>query len=84
MEENNFSNNVIQSFSGAITVGNANLTGLSFTTTGDYAATDLVNFKLYYTTTNTFATTNLLQTIASPAVAGVQTFIRKQSSLTSS
>lgn len=67
-------NTVIQAFSGAITVGNGNLTDVSFTTTGNYAAADISNFKLYYTTANTFATTTLVATIASPAVAGLQTF----------
>ncbi len=68
------SNVVIQGFTLAVTSGNGNLTDISFTTTGSYAAADLTDFKLYYTTTSTFATTNLLATIAAPAVAGLQTF----------
>lgn len=52
---------------------NTCFTGFNFVTTGTYAASDITNFKLYYTTTNTFATTNLLSTISSPSVAGIQT-----------
>ncbi|MBI3414065.1 MAG: HYR domain-containing protein, partial [Verrucomicrobia bacterium] len=49
------------------------VSGVSFTTTGTYAAADLVNFRLYFTTTATFSTVNLLATI-SPTAAGLQTF----------
>ncbi len=45
-----------------------------FTTTGTYAASDISNFKLYYTTTNSFSTANLLATNSSPTSAGTQTF----------
>ncbi len=48
--------------------------GLGFTTTGTYAASDISNFKLYYTTTNSFSTANLLATNSSPTSAGTQTF----------
>lgn len=67
-------NVILQSFSLAVSGGTGNLTDVSFTSNGTYAASDLSNFKLYYTSTNSFATTNLLSTIASPAVAGLQTF----------
>jgi hypothetical protein len=50
------------------------LTGLTFVTTGTYAASEITNFKLYYTATNSFSTGTLLATISSPAVAGTQTF----------
>jgi len=58
--------------------GNAsggNVTGLTFPTTGTYAASEIVNFKLYCTsTTATFTSPTLLATISSPSVAGTQTF----------
>lgn len=54
--------------------GGGLLTNFSFVTTGSYLSTDISNFKLYYTTTSTFATTNLVATIAAPTTAGTQTF----------
>ncbi|HEY1871382.1 MAG TPA: hypothetical protein VGG71_10000, partial [Chitinophagaceae bacterium] len=51
-----------------------NLTAVSFVTTGTYAVSDILNFKLYITTTSTFSTTTLLKTITPVAVAGTQTF----------
>lgn len=50
------------------------ITGFTFVTSGTYAAAEISNFKLYYTTTNSFSSSTLLATIASPAVAGTQTF----------
>ncbi len=44
----------IQSFSGAITVGNGNLTNVQFTTTGSYAQADIVKYQLWYSASNTF------------------------------
>ncbi|HYR75689.1 MAG TPA: Calx-beta domain-containing protein [Pyrinomonadaceae bacterium] len=65
----------IHSFSLSGSGGGGTVTGLSFVTTGSYAAGDIVNFKLYYTdTTNSFSTTTLVATIASPTAAGTQTF----------
>lgn len=66
-------NQVIHSF--IVTgINNSTITAISFVTTGTYAAAEISNFKLYYTTNSTFATTNLLATIGSPAVAGPQSF----------
>ena len=50
------------------------ITGFEFTTTGTYLASDISNFKLYYTTGNTFTAPTLVATIAAPAAAGTQTF----------
>jgi hypothetical protein len=50
------SQNLIYSFSTAITVGDMTLTTVNFTTAaGTYVATDLVQYQLWYSTTNTFA-----------------------------
>lgn len=50
------------------------VSSFTFLTSGTYSAAEISNFKLYYTTTNSFSTSTLLATIASPAVAGTQTF----------
>ena len=62
--------------------GNANpdpITSISFTTNGNYSASEILNFKLYQTSTNAFSTSNLLSTLLSatttpPKTAGKQTF----------
>ena len=71
----------LETFSLAVSGGcNGNLTDVAFTTTGNYAVTtDVTDIKLYYTTSSTFATTNLLSTLnsaSSPSLttAGTQTF----------
>lgn len=56
------------------TSGGGTVTGLTFVTNGTYTASNISNFKLYYTTTSTFATTNLLATVSTPTSAGTQTF----------
>src|SRR6185312_12643835 len=63
----------IHSFSLAASSNPNNLASVSFTTSGNYFVSDIVNFKLYITTNNTFSTNNLLGTI-SPTTAGLQTF----------
>jgi gliding motility-associated-like protein len=51
------------------------VTGVTFSTTGTYnPSTDIGNFKLYYTTSPTFSTANLVSTISTPLAAGLQTF----------
>jgi fibronectin-binding autotransporter adhesin len=75
--KSNTTNVEIHGFS--LTVDNDNDCGdmiindLSFRTTGGYLASDITNFKLYYTTAPTFSTTNLLATNATPVIAGAQT-----------
>lgn len=68
----NTTNKPIHSFS--LQGDNSCITGLSFITTGNYASAEISNFKLYYTTTNTFSTSNLIATISSPTTAGTQSF----------
>jgi hypothetical protein len=43
-------------FATAITAANATLTSLSFTSAGTYVDTDILNFKLWYNTSNDFST----------------------------
>lgn len=49
-------------------------TDIRFTTTGTYTAPEILNYKLYYTTTNVFATTNYLVTVSSSTGVGVHAF----------
>ena len=49
------------------------VTAVDFTTSGTYLASDVANFKLYYSSTDNFATATLLATNNSPAAAGLQT-----------
>jgi len=58
----NATNQVFGSIALAVTTANATLNSITITTGGNYLTTDLVasSFKLYYTTTNTFATTTQL------------------------
>jgi hypothetical protein len=67
-------NETIHSFTLTGQNGGTTLTGLDFTTTGTYAASDVSNFKLYYTSNATFSTANLIATITSPTAAGTQSF----------
>jgi hypothetical protein len=58
----NATNQVFGSISLAVTTANTTLNSVAITTGGTYQTSDLVanSFKLYYTTTNTFATTTQL------------------------
>ncbi|MCU0321092.1 MAG: hypothetical protein MUE72_01675, partial [Chitinophagaceae bacterium] len=69
-------NNIIYNFQLAVTTENATLNSVSFTTTGTYTgSTDVENFKLYYNTTNNFATaTTIGSTLTSSLDAGTHTF----------
>jgi autotransporter-associated beta strand protein len=69
-------NNPIYEFDLAVTTANATLTGVTINTAGTYAATDITNFKCWYSADNVFSplTDQLLSTIATPAVAGPQVF----------
>jgi gliding motility-associated-like protein len=49
-------------------------TDISFVTTGTYTASEILNYKIYYTTTNTFATSNLLATISTSTGVGTHSF----------
>ncbi len=66
----------IQSFSLAITNGSGNLTNVGFTTTGNYAETDITNYKLWYGTDNDLnhLNTTLITTLNSLGDAGTRAF----------
>lgn len=53
-------NHPVYSFNTAITWADATLNSVTFTTGGNYAATDVLNFKLWYNTSNDFATASQL------------------------
>ncbi|WNM20216.1 GEVED domain-containing protein [Flavobacterium capsici] len=69
-------NNPIYSFAISPTVGNANLTGLTVTTTGDYTAVGITNLKAWYSASPTFVagSSTLLSTLVTPGTAGSKTF----------
>lgn len=73
----------IQSFSIAQTNGNNNLTGLNFTTSGTYAAADILNFKLWTNTTNDLGSASQISATLTPAGPGTQTFAAFTQALTS-
>jgi len=60
----------------AVTGANANLTGMTCTTAGTYASTDITNLKVWYQTSSTFnsGTATLLSTLTTPGIAGAKTF----------
>jgi hypothetical protein len=61
-------NNIISHFQAAVSTANATLNTLAFTTTGTQLAGDLTgNFKLFYGTTNVFASATQISTVASGA-----------------
>ena len=72
----NTDNHILSSFQISTTTANAVLDGVNITTTGTYAASDVNDLKLWYSTDNTFnsATDVTLTTIASPTTAGSKNF----------
>lgn len=56
------------------TSGGGTLTNFTFTTTGTYAAAEIVNFKIWYNSSNSLGSATLLATNSSPGAAGAQTF----------
>ena len=68
----NTTNNVIYAFANNVTVNNATITGLQITTSGTYAASDVVGLKAWYSIDNTFdsGTDILLSTKSSSLGAG--------------
>ena len=54
----------------SVTTANATLTGVSFTSAGTYAAADLTNFKVWYSTDSAFGSDTLLGTISSSLGTG--------------
>ncbi|MEZ7867063.1 MAG: hypothetical protein QMB37_06400 [Paludibacteraceae bacterium] len=74
----------IQSFTIAQSGGNANLTGLSFTTSGTYAAADISNFKLWTNTSNNLSgATQVGSSITSGLGVGSHSFATFSQALTS-
>ena len=67
---------VLSKFSAAVTVADATLNEVAFTTGGTYDADDLSNLKLWHSTDATLNTGSdtLLDTIATPAAAGAKSF----------
>jgi len=76
-------NNILSHFQAAVTVANATLNSLAFTTTGSYTAADLTGtFKLYYGSTNVFGSASSMATVAVGA-AGTYTFSSLSQAITS-
>jgi hypothetical protein len=67
-------NNVLYNFRLSVTTVGATLTQVDIPNTGTYTGTDFTNFKLWYNTSNSFATASTIATISAPANASVQTF----------
>ncbi len=68
-------NVILYYFTCNVTVGSPSFTSInSFTTTGTYAAGDLVNLKLYQTNFEAFNTTNLRATLSTGLGPGTHTF----------
>lgn len=67
-------NVILHQSSLAVTTANATLTGVSFTTAGTYSASDVSNFKVWYSADNSFSssTDTLLGTISSSLGAGAK------------
>ena len=63
---------ILHKFSLAVATANATLTGVSFTSAGTYAAADISNFKVWYSTDNSLSTGSdtLLGTISSSLGTG--------------
>ncbi|MFM9984891.1 MAG: T9SS type A sorting domain-containing protein [Flavobacteriales bacterium] len=69
-------NNVLYRADAAVSVTSATLNSVAITTAGTYAASDLVNLKLWYSTNSTFSvgTSTLLATNTTGLGAGAQSF----------
>ncbi len=66
---------ILHQFQLGVTVANATLTQVDFTTAGDYATADIANLKLRYSIDATLDETDAtLDTIADPAAAGAKAF----------
>jgi hypothetical protein len=64
----------IYAFNIAGSGGGGTLTNFAFTTTGNYTAAEVSNFKIWYNTTNALGTATLLATKTPVGTAGSQTF----------
>ncbi len=71
----NSTNNIIYNFQTAVTSANATLSSVSFTTNGSYSATDVSNFKLWYSTSNSFGSASQIgSSITTGLGTGSKTF----------
>ena len=72
----NTTNNVLYQLNVAVSNASATLTGMTATTAGTYANTDITNLKVWYSTATPFVagTSSLLSTYTSIGVAGSKTF----------
>ena len=73
---NGQTNVILQRYDMAVTTANATFTGLTVTTAGTYAATDLTNLKCWYQSSSTFnsGTATLLSTKTTSLSSGSQVF----------
>ena len=69
-------NTVLQTYSLSVTSGTANISGLSVSTAGSYAAADITDLKCWYSSSSTFnaGTATLLATNSAVTTAGMQAF----------
>jgi hypothetical protein len=64
----------VYKFTTIITGSNATLTGVTFTTTGSYVASDVVNFKLWYSTLNSLVGATQIGSVTTSLGTGSHTF----------
>lgn len=80
----NTTNNIIYKLQLSVTINDATLNSVAFTTTGSYvASSDITNFKLHYSSTNDFSTASPIgSTLTSSLDAGAHTFSGLSQSIT--
>ncbi|TAE00502.1 MAG: hypothetical protein EAZ97_05700 [Bacteroidetes bacterium] len=66
----NTTNNLLYRFDATVSNNNVQFLSVQLKTSGNYATSDIDNFKLWFTTTNTFANANLIGTANSLSGAG--------------
>ena len=67
-------NTVLSKFQSAITVNDATLNSIDFTSAGTYQPSDIANFNLYFNTSGTFPGGAPLATLSSTLDAGIHSF----------
>lgn len=70
----NSTNNILYTFSTAVTTAPAVLSQVAFTTAGTYSASDISNLKLWYNSSNSFSGATTLGTISSSLQPGAKSF----------
>lgn len=68
----NSTNNILYTFSTAVTTAPAVLSQIAFTTAGTYSASDISNLKLWYNSSNSFSGASTLGTISSSLGPGAK------------